>query len=74
MYGKGKQFVPHGRRVMLALPGGAGYGDPAERSPGMVKRDLLRGYISAETARRDYGLSEADIADVEAKAREGEAV
>ena len=29
MHGKGKQFVPHGRRVMLALPGGAGYGDPA---------------------------------------------
>jgi len=24
MRGKGKQFVPHGRKVMLALPGGAG--------------------------------------------------
>ena len=28
---KGKQFVPHGRKVVMAFPGGAGYGDPAER-------------------------------------------
>jgi len=26
MRGKGKQFVPHGRKVVLAFPGGAGYG------------------------------------------------
>jgi len=64
MRGKGKQFVAHGRKVMLALPGGAGYGDPSLRDEASVKRDLLLGYISAETARRDYGLSEAAIAEV----------
>ena len=74
MYGKGKQFVAHGRKVMLAFPGGAGYGDPAERSVDLVKRDLLRGYISAETAKQDYGLSDTDIADVQAMARKGEAI
>ena len=50
MYGKGKQFVAHGRRVVLAFPGGAGYGPVSERDPELVKRDLARGYISAETA------------------------
>ncbi len=61
MNGKGKQFVPHGRRVMLAFPGGAGYGPVQERDPQLIKRDLARGYISAEAAKRDYGMSEADI-------------
>jgi N-methylhydantoinase B len=46
MNGKGKQFVAHGRRVIMAFPGGAGYGDPSERSVELVKRDLARGYIS----------------------------
>ena len=55
MQSKGKQFVPHGQKVIMAFPGGAGYGDPAERDPEMVKRDLERGYISAEVAKRDYG-------------------
>ncbi len=73
MRGKGKQFVPHGRKVMLAFPGGGGYGDPADRDPGLVKRDLARGYISAETAARDYGLSHDDIRAVEQAVRKGEA-
>jgi len=71
MRGKGKQFVPHGRRVMLALPGGAGYGDPALRDPASVRRDLARGYISAQTARITYGLSDADIAAVQQALRNG---
>ena len=27
--GKGRRFVPHGVRVQMAFPGGAGYGSPA---------------------------------------------
>jgi len=72
MNGKGKQFVPHGRKVMMAFPGGAGYGDPSERDPALVKRDLARGYISAETAAKDYGLSAEDIAAVQAAISKGE--
>ena len=71
MRGKGKQFVPHGRRVVLALPGGAGYGAPSDRDRAAVMRDLARGYITAEVAAQDYGLSEADIAAVETALREG---
>jgi N-methylhydantoinase B len=74
MNGKGKQFVAHGRRVVMAFPGGAGYGDPAERSIELVKRDLARGYISAETASKNYNLSAADIAEVRAAVARGDAL
>ena len=46
MKGKGKQYVPAGGRVKLAFPGGAGYGNPDERDPSLVQRDLDRGYVS----------------------------
>jgi len=71
MQGKGKQFVPHGRKVMMAFPGGAGYGDPSTRSSDLVKRDLARGYISAATATAVYGLSADDVAAVETSVRNG---
>ncbi|MCH1469359.1 MAG: hydantoinase B/oxoprolinase family protein [Planktomarina sp.] len=74
MNGKGKQFVAHGRRVVMAFPGGAGYGDPAERSVELVKRDLARGYISAETASKNYNLSAADIAEVQAAVARGDSL
>jgi N-methylhydantoinase B len=74
MKGKGKQFVPHGERVMLAFPGGAGYGDPAERDPADVRRDLALGYITAEVAQSVYGLSEAEVSEVETAVRRGEVV
>jgi N-methylhydantoinase B len=74
MRGKGKQFVPHGRKVMLACPGGGGYGDPAKRDHMSVKRDLAYGYISTDIARRVYGLSEAEIKDVEAIVNAGETI
>ncbi len=71
---KGKQFVPHGRKVVMAFPGGAGYGDPSERPKEQVMRDLALGYISAETAARDYGLGPDDIAKIEAAVAKGEFV
>ena len=74
MHVKGKQFVPHGRKVMMAFPGGAGYGKPEDRDTELVKRDLARGYISAETAAQEYGLSANDIAAVEESVRNGELV
>ncbi|MGI9407642.1 MAG: hydantoinase B/oxoprolinase family protein, partial [Hyphomicrobiaceae bacterium] len=65
MRGKGKQFVPHGRKVMLACPGGGGYGDPKKRDRDAVRRDLAYGYISADAAARIYGLSASEIDDVQ---------
>lgn len=72
MNGKGKQFVPHGRKVMLAFPGGAGYGEASQRDVALVKRDLARGYISAETAKQDYGLSADEISKIEEAVKRGE--
>jgi len=72
MRGKGRQFVPHGRRVMLGFPGGAGYGAPGARDAALVRRDLARGYISAEVAKRDYAMTDADIAEVEQAVKRGE--
>jgi N-methylhydantoinase B len=57
MRGKGRQDIPPGRKVMLALPGGAGYGDPNERDPAAIRRDLEHGYVSPEAAEREYGVS-----------------
>ncbi len=74
MNGKGKQFVAHGRKVVMAFPGGAGYGPVGDRDPALVKRDLARGYISAKVAAEDYGLSAQDIAAVEAAIASGEDV
>jgi len=72
MQGKGKQHVSEGRRVMLAFPGGAGYGEASHRDPALVKRDLARGYISAEAARDDYGMSAEAVEAVLAAVAKGE--
>ena len=74
MKGKGRQFVPAGRRVKLAFPGGAGYGDPKDRDPGLVRRDLARGYISNDVARDVYGLSSAEIDEINSAVERGEAL
>ncbi len=74
MRGKGKQFVPHGARVKLAFPGGAGFGPASARDKTLVKRDLARGYISADAAKTIYGLSREDIADVMDAIRTGNAL
>ena len=72
MQGKGKQFVPHGRKVVMAFPGGAGYGALADRDTALIRRDLALGYITPAAARTIYGLTEAEIAQVTAQARLGE--
>ncbi|MEM7720786.1 MAG: hydantoinase B/oxoprolinase family protein [Pseudomonadota bacterium] len=72
MKGKGKQFVPHGSRVEMAFPGGAGYGDPAGRSRDDIRRDLALGYISRAAAIRDYGLAPTEADDILTRANRGE--
>ncbi|MFC5386696.1 hydantoinase B/oxoprolinase family protein [Aquamicrobium segne] len=43
---KGWQHVPAGRRLVLELPGGGGYGPPDRRSAEARQLDLIRGYVS----------------------------
>ncbi|NNE22723.1 MAG: hydantoinase B/oxoprolinase family protein [Rhizobiales bacterium] len=62
MRGKGRQPVRPGAKVMLAFPGGAGYGSPKSRDRAAVLKDVRGGYVSKEAAMRDYGLSEDELA------------
>ncbi len=43
-------------RVQLNLPGGGGYGNPWDREPDAVLRDVVEGYVSIKSARQDYGV------------------
>lgn len=43
---KGRKLVPADRRLILELPGGGGFGDPAERDPDAVANDQAQGYVS----------------------------
>ncbi|BCH20604.1 methylhydantoinase [Mesorhizobium sp. L-8-10] len=49
-----------GQKVRLETPGGGGYGDPLERDPDLVVRDVRRGFVSPERAASDYGVSISD--------------
>lgn len=54
--GKGTVVVEPGTVVRVETPGGGGYGDPQERERELVLKDYREGRISAEHARRYYGL------------------
>ncbi len=43
--------------VTIELPGGGGYGDPAERPKHLIEDDIRNGYVSEDEARRLYGYS-----------------
>ena len=45
-----------GDAVLVEVGGGGGYGPPRERPVADVARDVARGYVSAESALRDYGV------------------
>ena len=68
---KGFQIIPEGQRLVLELPGGGGFGDPARRSPEAVARDVRDGLVSAAMARALYRvrLDAAGAVDAEATAR-----
>ncbi len=52
---KGFQIIPDGDRLILEMAGGGGMGDPAERDPAKVARDVRDGLVSADEARAVYG-------------------
>jgi N-methylhydantoinase B/oxoprolinase/acetone carboxylase alpha subunit len=41
---------------MIATAGGGGWGDPLQRDPEKVQRDVVDGYVSIEAARDSYGV------------------
>ena len=52
----GLTFCNPGDVMAFHSAGGGGYGDPFERDPEMVRRDVIYGYVSPERAREDYGV------------------
>ncbi len=49
--------IAKGQRVRLESPGGGGWGDAMQRPREAVARDIRLGFVSAESARRDYGYT-----------------
>jgi N-methylhydantoinase B len=49
--------IAAGETVRILTGGGGGYGPPAERDRQAILRDVRDGYVSAEAALRDYGLT-----------------
>ena len=63
--GRGKNSLPSlisskkinkGEHLIIQASGGGGYGNPGRRSIELVKKDVLRGYISRSTAFKNYGV------------------
>jgi 5-oxoprolinase (ATP-hydrolysing) len=45
-----------GDTLQITVPNSAGYGDPYERDPELVRGDVLDGFTTVELAERDYGV------------------
>jgi N-methylhydantoinase B len=54
---KGFQVIPDGERLLLLLPGGGGMGNPRQRDPALVARDVRDGLVSVAAAREQYGVT-----------------
>jgi len=48
--------VPIGAEAIVRTGGGGGWGDPLERDPEMVRRDVIEELISPSSALKDYGV------------------
>ncbi|HVZ07387.1 hydantoinase B/oxoprolinase family protein [Rhodopila sp.] len=68
---KGLQVIPDGERLILELPGGAGMGNPTDRDPDLVARDVRDGLVSRDNARTLYkvAVNAEGVADPEETAR-----
>ena len=54
---KGRQTITGGDVIRLELPGGGGFGNPAERDPEQVAADVADGLYTREMAERDYRVA-----------------
>ena len=49
--------MKRGDSLIIRTPGGGGYGNPLDRDPQLVMKDVLDGLVSLEAARREYGVA-----------------
>ena len=61
--GPARSLTPAGTTVILRSAGGGGWGDPLDRDPQQVLRDVVEGYVSTSAAREDYGVVLNDDSD-----------
>jgi N-methylhydantoinase B len=64
MYATGVE-LKKGDRIFYASSGGGGFGNPLDRDPNLVLDDVMDEWLTAETARKYYGVA-IDIVDAEA--------
>jgi len=57
---KGHYRIKPGDELTLLQAGGGGFGEPGARRPELLRADLDDGFITAEGAKRDYGLALED--------------
>lgn len=57
-----------GERLRLESPGGGGHGNPRTRPPAQVARDVLRGFVSPDSAARDYAVAVSADGTIDAAA------
>jgi N-methylhydantoinase B len=50
------EFVPAGTLIRIRTTGGGGWGDPLQRDPDRVARDVRWGKVSVSAAAADYGV------------------
>jgi len=57
-FGAKKSMIPLQRNQVVGqeTAGGGGYGDPLDRDPEAVVRDVEYGYVSCDSALEDYGV------------------
>jgi N-methylhydantoinase B len=56
MKSKGLDTLQAGDVVSLRLPGAGGYGDPSERDPSLVLKDVRDGKVTQKRAADEYGV------------------
>jgi N-methylhydantoinase B len=66
--GKGTIQVPPGGLLGVDLPGGGGFGPPAERAMAQMAQDLACGLVSPAAAAAVYGLKTASAASTSSEA------
>ena len=58
VHSMGRYVLNPGDTLISYEAGGGGFGSPLERDPKLVQKDIEHGYVSIDSASKDYGLSQ----------------
>ena len=65
--GKGFQVIPNGESLIIEMPGGGGFGDPATRNPLSVEKDVRQQLVSQDKAKNVYRVAFHDALSIAAE-------